>query len=114
MWYRRKIKPGKNVGENKKSYKSNDNEQKMRWKILLTHKQERTMKKERDKRRRAEETEEETEARLNRQREKWAESEYALNRKSKRAKTRMRESHEDTLIRKEAESLRNSPEKRQS
>ena len=68
--------------------------------------------KERIKRYRAGETEAEAVARLNQMRKKWAESDYAAKRKSKRAKTRMRESRKDTLIRKEAESLRNSPDRR--
>ena len=68
---------------------------------------------ERKKRRRAEETEEETEARLKQKRDKWAASNYAANQSSKRAKTRMTESHEEMMIRKEAKSLHNSPEKKE-
>ena len=63
---------------------------------------------------RAEESVEETEARLEQKRQKWAESDYASNRKDKRARTQVTESHEEMLIRKEAESSRNSPEKKQS
>ena len=70
--------------------------------------------KERKARRRAEESVKETEARLEQMGEKWAESDYASNRKDKHARTQVTESHEEMLIRKEAESSRNSPEKKQS